>query len=127
MRTEAQERTLWLKLDGVTEFKHDNRNTPDFCIKCNQTLKDSKWELTYHGERTCPIPDEYPGSDSEIAEKIRLLMSDKCFNDQTGYYNAVESIIHDKRGARSVDGYILFYATPTDKITAFTSMFKEKE
>ena len=75
----------------------------------------------------CPIPDKLPKSLAEVAEDIRVWMADQCWEVQYKYFDAVESGIKDVRGNRSLDGYVLFYATPLDKITAFCNIHDTKE
>ena len=127
--TNAQNALLWEHLDGVTEFEHDARNgslsqSNNYqCYKCDREfwVKPSK-------SNTCPIPDEYKGTDADIAweiqEWMRMRGKDVRFRYFEFIHNAwLEHTVKDFSD-EAFSEWLLHEITPTDKINAFIEVVK---
>ena len=117
---------LWDKLDGVTEFKHkfDEQVSKTRCSKCCCLLLITEPKSM----RSCPIPDKYPGSEADIAEKIRQwLGKDSNMKYQSAYHHILYDKYKDIQFELSRALWFLMECTPADKIQAFITMFKGEQ
>ena len=129
MRTDQDKIILWDKLDGVKEFEHDDHysNTnPDYlCRKCGHKRVSMAGKDA--SEFLCPIPDKYPHSEADIAEKIRQWMEKQNFTTRQSYHWKLMDIQKNtKHFQTSMDYWMIMFCTPADKIQAFITMFKEQ-
>lgn len=137
--TDEQLKIFYDKLRGVTEFRHGETEWVGFncaCSKCKVIIKESHPTKTLvnteHFKQPCPVPDAWPDNDATLSEEIRVWMEKR---DNTGvdddpayvdYWVELQSMFlehHPVSDGGNFWEYLLFECTPTDKITAFTSLF----
>ena len=144
--------SLWKHLGGVAEYLHATRNSWHYkrtingiprdyyyCDKCRKWVVIYDWipggfGATEHrkNDNPCPIPDQYPGSHADIAEKIRLYLKRDDVIFDTRYYSALSKEFQSWKGGHGLKSlpfweWLLYEATPLDKITAFHETVKEIE
>lgn len=124
-KTEKDLKKLWKQLRGVTGFKCNlgegvwKGEWVFTCKKCHQEQVDD------FDKGDCLIPDPWPDCDEVLAEEIRQWMeSDKRYQDC--YIGNMAEIFADSVLLNNPDyqfkDWMVFDATPTDKITAFLNL-----
>jgi hypothetical protein len=146
MRTHETNRILWEHLgdengESVTEFKHKDGEWVEWsieCGKCKSLIKtgdpeDARAITKYNdtGNHPCPIPDQYPGSDADVAEDIRVWMEKADEATVMLYFTRLEIIWESRADSNGLqpsifEAWLLFICTPQDKIKAFIKVMKEK-
>lgn len=140
--TEKQNKLLHKHLDGVTEFSHRTVRirtkpvTTPICEKCGahpQNVVKREWVY----ENSCPIPDPYPGSEADIAEKIRVWFgfldveshrkADKIKEELGFAYQQRISNIGSATRSSNESTRLIFQVTPADKIAAAIKVWEEME
>ncbi|KKN05785.1 hypothetical protein LCGC14_1083810 [marine sediment metagenome] len=78
--------------------------------------------------KPCPIPDEYPGTDADIAEKCRLWMVENWSPDwKKRWDSSLYRIWQDEtKGAVKYENWLITYCTPANKIKAFYKVMENK-
>jgi len=121
--TEEQNKILWDKLRGVTEHKHKeifkSKNNDFYCVKCN-TFRNKA-----DRNKSCPIPDPYPGTPADIAKEIRVFMAKQDWKTTSSYYNNIHVMFVNTDHDCSFASWLIFGITDEQKIEAFTNLWKK--
>ena len=123
MDNKDQDYYLHKYLDGVTEFKHESNGGYSACKKCGKEC------LRAQDEPICPIPDTYPGSDPDIAEKIREWLGKQLIGPYAAYVEELNRLYRASLAHKNLDFGLWTHlnCTPQDKINAFVEVCKEME
>ena len=143
--SKEQLETIWRVLyPDKDPYKHDTAGDTfwdgwnTLCKKCKGVMHkgDPKnanaiLDKTELAKKPCPIPDKLTKSLAEVAEDIqewfRKNADDGSWMDEmTTIWQATELVHGELRGS-PIDEWLLYYATPLDKITAFCKIHETKE
>jgi hypothetical protein len=120
---------LWKMLEPDRKFDHIDKNQKDgyCCVKCGHTAKG----IFSFYESHCLVPtDPFPGTEADIAERIRLWVSEVECNIHD-YTDALEKIWENwqfcEQCPAKFDLWLGCYATPKDKINAALAVWKGME
>jgi hypothetical protein len=148
--TNENTKLLWKYLGDengkpVTEWEHghleykiltSNEDTREYkCPKCLQSINiyggfmtDDMCKQLTEKVGLCPIPDPYPGSEAEVAEKIRVWMLDADVSLHARYHGLLVNMWskdYDSGNKCGLSIWLMRYCTPADKIKAFLEVVKE--
>lgn len=123
--TPEQTKRLWRALRGVTEFEHDlgysYGSEQPICRRCSDLYKEN-----------CD-PIEFPGTEADIAEEIRVWMEKQPDTLQAEWIRSLYDIPWKQANSIQLGvavGVILVFilkTTPADKIKAFLSLKENQD
>ena len=112
------------KGESVTEFEHEIYPNAQICTKCSKTVADNRLKMLPEYTKPCLAPPQYPGSDADIADKIRVWM-EKADGDTKLKYRAWLITSMNARGFPAITEALIYDCTPTDKITAALKVWED--